>query len=577
MKSNFINFRGVILSLFQTCFIIFMFNLNTVAQPVIVNPGFENGMEGWQNWDGSYVVTDTVHGGSKAMGTVTLVATPDRNWTGGGFGQDITGITVGKRYTASAWVMLSASVTDSNQYFHNGIILQFFDEAGKRMANNVSKHVITAGVWKKVTASGVCPEGAVKMTIGSWFDMAFVGGGNQYVDDFTIEELDADPVPATVEITAAQSTVAVDEFLTLTGKVLPSNADQKLVWSSSDEDVAVVSETGDVLALSNGKVIITATASNGVTGTFTVTVGNMPALLNPSFESGMVGWDNWSGAYVVTDTIHGGAKALGVKQLAGGGGFGQTVAGVTPGKNYKVTAWVMISQDVSDSLAYFSNAIAMQFNDADGKRIVIFKSKPVKKAGVWTQVEVDQGAVGGGNQYTDDFKLMELAGNPIPTSVKITAAQANVAIDGLLALTGMVMPAEANQALVWTSADETMATVSGTGEVLGKSNGKVIITATASNGVKADFEVTVGVTAISDLTQNSFQIYPNRISVGQAVHIAGATGTVSIFNINGQKLAEQQINSENEILNTSNLKTKGMYFVKMKTQNGTDTKKLIIE
>ncbi len=60
--------------------------------------------------------------------------------------------------------------------------------------------------------------------------------------------------------------------ITLTATVLPENTDYpNVVWSSSDESVATVSETGVVTAISEGTAIISAT-SDGVSGTCTVTV-----------------------------------------------------------------------------------------------------------------------------------------------------------------------------------------------------------------------------------------------------------------------------------------------------------------
>ncbi len=58
---------------------------------------------------------------------------------------------------------------------------------------------------------------------------------------------------------------------TLTGTVQPSDADQTLIWTSSDEKVAVW-EDGMVVAKGYGTADITATAVNGVKASCKVTV-----------------------------------------------------------------------------------------------------------------------------------------------------------------------------------------------------------------------------------------------------------------------------------------------------------------
>ena len=76
-------------------------------------------------------------------------------------------------------------------------------------------------------------------------------------------------------------------------KVEPENAtDKTAIWNSSDPEVATVDETGLVTAVKPGTVIITATASNGLTATCEVTV--LPIfvesiILTPSEIQGVIG------------------------------------------------------------------------------------------------------------------------------------------------------------------------------------------------------------------------------------------------------------------------------------------------
>lgn len=81
-----------------------------------------------------------------------------------------------------------------------------------------------------------------------------------------------------VSVTPSTATLtAVGETLTLTPQITPSNASNKSVtYSSSNESVATVSDTGVVTAVANGTAIITVTTVDGnKTATCTVTV-NIP-------------------------------------------------------------------------------------------------------------------------------------------------------------------------------------------------------------------------------------------------------------------------------------------------------------
>ena len=113
-----------------------------------------------------------------------------------------------------------------------------------------------------------------------------VAGGSCTI---TCAAIDGSGVTATCEVTVTQLvtsitlshstlTLPVDGFQRLTATVLPENAVNKTVtWSSSDEDVAEVTRTGGVSAVSPGTCTITcaATDGSGVTATCSVIVANL--------------------------------------------------------------------------------------------------------------------------------------------------------------------------------------------------------------------------------------------------------------------------------------------------------------
>ncbi|MDE5839092.1 MAG: Ig-like domain-containing protein, partial [Paramuribaculum sp.] len=69
-----------------------------------------------------------------------------------------------------------------------------------------------------------------------------------------------------------------EETVQLTAIITPENAtDKTVIWSSSEPTVASVDASGNVTAIKEGTAIITATTSNGLTATCTVTVVAKPA------------------------------------------------------------------------------------------------------------------------------------------------------------------------------------------------------------------------------------------------------------------------------------------------------------
>ena len=83
--------------------------------------------------------------------------------------------------------------------------------------------------------------------------------------------------PTDIEIDASGADIAVGDTLTLTANVSPDNATiDAVIWSSSDNSVAIVSQNGVVTRLREGTATITArTVANNLTATFELGTGNM--------------------------------------------------------------------------------------------------------------------------------------------------------------------------------------------------------------------------------------------------------------------------------------------------------------
>lgn len=102
----------------------------------------------------------------------------------------------------------------------------------------------------------------------------FSGEWKVYDADTVVFEV-ADAIAATgVEVTPATVALAVGASQQLSGSVLPVDATNKAItWASSDPDIATVTDTGLVKAISEGSATITATTSDGsFTDTSAITV-----------------------------------------------------------------------------------------------------------------------------------------------------------------------------------------------------------------------------------------------------------------------------------------------------------------
>ena len=120
----------------------------------------------------------------------------------------------------------------------------------------------TFGSWQTVTVPTVDSEGLEKRVCSKC-------GAEE---TRAISKLE--PVQVTdIELDITQKSLNVGEAFTLTATLKPNDAMNKSVtWSSSDTSVATVDENGVVTAVSEGTATITATASNGVEASCTVTV-----------------------------------------------------------------------------------------------------------------------------------------------------------------------------------------------------------------------------------------------------------------------------------------------------------------
>ena len=108
-----------------------------------------------------------------------------------------------------------------------------------------------------------------------WSERTSSVGGDFRLKAYTNVVTDTSKVaPTSIRVTSPKQTLGIGKNLQLSAQVLPDNAsDKKVFWSSSNTDIATVSEDGIVTALSPGKVTISAQARLGNTvGSVEITV-----------------------------------------------------------------------------------------------------------------------------------------------------------------------------------------------------------------------------------------------------------------------------------------------------------------
>jgi len=226
----------------------------------------------------------------------------------------------------------------------------------------------------------------------------------------------------------------VNESKKISATINPDNANDKtLSWTSSDERIATVDENGNVTAIAKGEVTITAKANGGSNVEATCLVTVLQPVTGVSFaqESGLV---------IINQT----------KQLA---------AIIEPANASNTTVeWFSENEEIAT----------------------------VDENGLITGVAVGSTTItvttyDGNKSATYSISVVAEA---IPTeSVTITSKnnKTEIAVDENLQLTASVLPENTTDSLIWSSSDETIATVNNAGLVTAKNAGDVIITTTSGS------------------------------------------------------------------------------------------------
>lgn len=322
-----------------------------------------------------------------------------------------------------------------------------------------------------------------------------------------------------------EEVIEIGNTYQLIATILPENADDKsVIWSSSDEAVATVSDAGLVTAVAQGTATITVTTTDGgFTDTFTAMVPGPPV------ESVSLNDDE--------ETIE-------------------------AGDTYQLTATVLPGTAEDKSVIWSS----------DNESVAT-----VSDAGLVTAVDegtatITVTTVDGGRTATFVATVIVAV-----ASVELNDEEETILIGETYTLTATVLPANAmDKSVTWRSSNETVATVSDQGVITGLVPGQSLITVTTVDGNLQDtFIITVGtILSVAPGIEKSIVIYPNPTT--SSIHVKGVSNAaLEMYDLSGSIIIKDRIN-QSKPFSLPGLKP-GVYIVNVIDNDNSYQTRLIIE
>lgn len=270
-----------------------------------------------------------------------------------------------------------------------------------------------------------------------------------------------------VKLNVTSLTISVGSNGSLSAIVSPSNATNKsVVWSSSNESVALVSSKGNVVGVSPGSAIITATTQDG----------NKTAMANVTVK-----------------------KAS--SSTTGGSSTGGSTTGGSTSNYIKVTK---ISINSDDFTIKVGNTKSLGYtitpSNATNKKVAWSTSNPaiakVSSTGKVTGVSAGTAyiTVKSVDGASDKVKVIVAKGDPIKaTKIVLSPSSLTLNVGVTKKVTATVYPSNATiKTITWVSHNTSIVKVDSTGNVTGVKAGKTQISAyTTDNAVVATMNVEV--------------------------------------------------------------------------------------
>lgn len=369
------------------------------------------------------------------------------------------------------------------------------------------------------------------------------------------------------------------QTLYLYATVLPYNATYStLTWSSSNDNVSTVSNTGKVTAIAIGDATITATTIDGTNLSTTchivvkpklvssVTLNKSSASLYPNeviylyanispynATNKVLTWQTSNSAVATVDET-GKVTALSpgtatitasttdgsnlsasclvtvIPRLVTSVSMSQSSASLLPDESVQLSATVSPSDATNQSVMWQSSNTNVATVSSDG--MVVAK-------GVGTCVITATAADGSGKSATCQVTVSPR----LATSVTLNTTSASVVRGKTLQLTATVLPVNAtNRSVTWETSDSNIATVDNDGKVTGKVIGSTTITATTTDGTLLTASCLVSVKPQCDVNNDGYvDVFDVNAIINKILGLNGLSlsladvngdGTVDIFDVN---------------------------------------------
>ncbi len=281
---------------------------------------------------------------------------------------------------------------------------------------------------------------------------------------------------SSVSVSPENTTLLNGDTFALSAVVLPANATNKsVVWSSSDPNMATVSQNGTVTARAEGNVtIMVKTVDGNYSDTSSITI-----------ETGVVA--------VSSVVVSPDQRTLVI------------------GNNLSLEAEVLPADATNKSVSWSTSHPSVAIVDQNGSVTAVSSGQAIITA-----------TTADGNKKDTATISVENAVIPV-TSVTISVPDASMTIGDTMDLTAVILPGSAtNQGISWTSSNPGIAAVNASGRVSAIAQGAVTITVTTADGNRtASVSLTIEsiVVPVSSITVSPAQI---TMLAGNSEQLSGA-------------------------------------------------------